>query len=197
MIETDGATLKVSAAYAIKIPGAVPYSSEDAHYSITLEQPVADGIALDDLVESARELSAAMETGVKLQVFTSLDIAFEEADGTLRPVMTVNDVPTVAPKPSYAQPQGRPASGNKSSKPAATGDRPTITADLGNGTIAYLDNRGLKDLGPDNGGFKAGAADFRSVDKIDGRFHSVWIAQKGGEPNTEVVEALQTAGVSV
>jgi hypothetical protein len=190
MIETDGAVLKVSASYAVTKPGAVPYSSENAHYSFSVEQPVEDGVSLDDLVGSARDLSAALTTGVKLMVFTELDVAFEEADGTLRPVLTVAEVPTAAPAKSYAKPAGRPASGNTGTQ---TSQRATINADLGNGMRGYLDNRGLKQSGE----FKAGAADFRSVDKIDGRYHSVWIAQKDGTPNAEVVEALQGAGISV
>ncbi len=187
MIELDGATLRVSASYGIKVPGAQPYSSEDAHYSFSIEQPLDDGVVLDDLISSAADLSQALETGVKLQAFSSLDIAFEEADGTLRPVFTVPDVPTTAPKAPAAKQQSYPRSSNK---PTAT--RATIMADLGQGQLAYLDNRPLKATGE----FKPGAADFRSVDKVDGRYHSVWIAQKDGTPNTQVVEALSAAGIS-
>lgn len=191
MIETNGATLRVSASYGLKVPGAAPYSSEDAHYSFSLEQPVEDGVTLEDLASAARDLSEALTTGVKLMAFTELDVAFEDKDGTLRPVITTNTVPTAAPPKQYnSAPQGRPASGNKGTQTSA---RATIQADLGNGMRGYLDNRGLKQTGE----FKAGAADFRSVDKIDGRYHSVWIAQKDGTPNAEVVAALQGAGVSV
>jgi len=192
MIEFDGATLRVSAAYAIKVPGAVPYSSEDAHYSMSLEIPVDDGANLEAIAEQARSLAEQLTTGVKLMVFTELDVAFEDSDGTLRPVLTTSNIPTAAPKASAAQtpaPQGRPASGN-----APSSDRSKILADLGFGTIAYLDNRPKKA----SGDFKPGAADFRSADKVnEGRYHSVWIAQKDGTPNAEAVEALTAAGVSV
>ena len=193
MIELDGATLRISATYGIKVPGAQPYSSEDAHYSFSIEQPVDDGVSLDQLIEEAQELAQSLESGVKLQAFSSLDVPFEDVDGTLRPVLTVTQVPTSAPKAG-----GRPASGNRAPQQqraqAASSDRDTITIDFGLGVNEYLDNRPLKA----DGTFKAGAADFRSAEKIrDGGYHSVWIAQKGGAQNADVVAALTAAGISV
>lgn len=191
MIEIDGATLRVSAGYSLKVPTNVPYSMEDAHFSFSIEQPLEDEASLEAVIEQARELSAALETGVKLQTFTALDVAFEDADGTLRPVITVPDVPTAAPKAApFKAGGGRPASGNKG------GDRPEIQADLGFGTITYLDNRPLKTSGQ----FKSTAADFRSKDKLAAngdRFHSVWVTDKNGNLNAEVAGALSSAGVSV
>jgi hypothetical protein len=190
MIELDGATLRISASYGLKVPGAQPYSSEDAHYSFSIEQPLDDGLTLDQVIEQASDLASALETGVKLQGFSALSVAFEEVDGTLRPVFETANIPTAAPKAA-----GRPASGNRApqQRTAPTSDRATVTVDFGLGVNEYLDNRPLKA----GGEFKAGAADFRSAEKIrDGGYHSVWLAQKGGGANQEVVAALAAAGIN-
>jgi hypothetical protein len=196
MIEiVDGTTLRISSSYGLKVPGAQPYSSEDAHYSFSVETPIDSVDSLDGLIEAAQDLAQALTNGVKLQAFAELDVAFEDKDGTLRPVLTVPDVPASAPRAG-----GRPASG--ATAPSAprqqvdTSDRATITADLGFGSLTYLDNRPLKAAGK----FKAGAADFRSKDKVAAngdKYHSVWIAQKGGEQNADVVTALSAAGITV
>ncbi len=196
MIEiVDGTVLRISSSYGLKVPGAQPYSSEDAHYSFSVEAPIDSVDSLDGLIEAAQDLAQALTNGVKLQAFAELDVAFEDKDGTLRPVLTVPDIPTAAPQAS-----GRPASGNRPTQrpaqPAPTSDRATITADLGFGTLTYLDNRPLKA----DGSFKPGAADFRSADKVAAngdKYHSVWIAQKGGAKNADVVAALEAAGITV
>ena len=131
MIETKDGILRVSASYAMKVPGSVPYSSEDAHYSISFEQPVEDGVSLDALVEQAQDISAVLTQGVKLQVFSSLDVAFEDADGELRPVLTVTDVPTAAPKAGGVPKSGATAPSVPAPKAATTSARATITADIG------------------------------------------------------------------
>lgn len=190
MIETDGAVLRVSSSYAIKVPGAVPYSSEDAHYSFSVEQPIEDGISLDDLIEQAKDLAGQLETGVKLSVFSSLDVAFTDVDGTLRPVLDAG-VPTAQPKAAPApRAQGGPTSGNVPRVDRSAD--PTVVADFGKGQTNYLDNRPKKAAGT----FKPGAADFRSVDKInDGKYHSVWITAQGGAVNQATVDAMAAAGI--
>jgi hypothetical protein len=200
----DGGTLRVSASYSLKVPGSVPFSSEDAYFAFSLEAPI-DDLDVDAILEQAADLATALESGVKVMVFSELGIAFTSEEGVLRPVITVTDVPVSNPTPRAG---GRPASGNTAAKATAArssapDDRPTIQADLGLGLITYLDNRPKKALGPEAGGFKSGAADFRSKDKVnDGRYHSVWTHQKGengqqGTPNADVVKALEAAGVSV
>ena len=159
MIETDGATLRVSSSFAMKVPGAVPYSSEDAHYSFSVEQPLEDGISLDELVAQAKDLASQLELGVKLSVFTSLDVAFTDVDGTLRPVFDVAAVPVVAPQ-AAPRAQGGPTSSN-TPRVDRSAD-PTVQADFGKGQATYLDNRPKKK----DGRFKPGAADFRSVENI-------------------------------
>lgn len=195
MIETDGAVLRVSSSYAIKKPGSVPYSSEDAHYSFSVEQPLEDGISLDQLVAQAKDLAEQLELGVKLSVFSSLDVPFTDIDGTLRPVFD-GGVPTAAPTAAPApKAQGGPTSGNVP-RADRTGD-PKVTADFGKGQAQYLDNRPKKA----SGAFKPGAADFRSVEKIgatkDGApaYHSVWITSQGGGINQATVDAMAAAGI--
>ena len=180
--EVDDGVLRVSASYGLKVPGDVPYSSEDAHYSFSVELPLTGGdLDKDAIIEQAKELAEWLDAGVKVQAFTALDTAFTDKDGTLRPVVKVKDVPKSAPAAG-----GRPASGNTSRR-STNSDRKQITADFGLGEFTYLDNRDLKASGQ----FKPGAADFRSADKVqEGRYHSVWIRQKDGTPNDEVVNAL-------
>lgn len=189
MIETTDGTLRVSASFGLK-KNEGNYQSSDAHFSFSYEQAVGDSESLDDLVAAAQDLAKALEDGVKLQAFAALDVSFREVDGTLLPVFEVADVPTAAPKA-----KGRPASGNAPrSAPRApqTTTRDTITVDFGLGTAEYLDNRPKKASGE----FKPGAADFRSVEKIrNGGYHSVWIAQKGGKLNEDVVAVLEAAGI--
>lgn len=186
-IELDGAVLRVSSSYGLKV-GLPNYSSEDAHTSISVEVPV-EGKDVGELVAQAVELERTLQDGVKMATINAVDQGFEITDdGIIRPVFNQQDIPNAAPK--AAAPKAAP----RSYAPFGGGGKAkgtTVTVDFGLGAQEYFDQRGKKASGE----YKENAADFRSVKKNGERFHSVWLTGKDGTLNDEAVAALEAYGV--
>lgn len=188
MIEYENGTLRVSAGYSLKVPGSADYSSEDAHASLSLEAQVdGDDVKLSDVIEQAKLLYATLAQSAKIAVFAQLNVEFDTTDtGLLRPIIKGS---APAPKRTAPATNSQPKQQQQYAPPKAdTSDLPIVTID----GVQYRDQRPLKA----DGTYKPGAADFKSVDKVNGRFAQLWLADKNGNQNAEVVAALERSGVS-
>lgn len=185
--EISETTIKVAFSYGIKVNRG-NFQSEDVHLSFSVGEPLAEGATNEDIVRRASDLESLLEGGVKLAVFTALNLGFTENDGVLQPVLDVSAIPVAA----AAAPQQRGGySGGQNQGPSKISTAPRVQADFGKGTQEYYDARPLKEANE----YKPTAADFRSVNKIGDTFDSVWLYQKDGTPNTESINQATAAGL--
>ncbi len=195
-IAVENGKLRISAGYSLKIPGAANYSSQDAHASYSVELDVEGDVTA--IAEAAPDIYDDLETKAKLSVFKQLGLGFtEEADGTLQPKLEAAPVAAPAPAATSA-PSSAPFGGGGggqqrpfSPPKADVTQQPAFIADLGEGLIEYYDLRSLKA----DGTFKPRAADFRPTRK--GAGNQVWLTDRDGNQNANVVAGLQAAGVAV
>jgi hypothetical protein len=191
-IEFNGATLRVSAGYSLKVPAAAAYSSEDAHAGISVEAEVSEVENLDDLMKQAELLQADLYAAAKLTVYAQLGVDFTVDDtGAVRPKLEAS-----APKATAAAvpqgggaPRGGGGQGGQFKPPADRSNLPVVML----GGVAFYDQRPLIASGE----FKPRAASFRSVQKgADGQYDNKWLTDKDGNPNADVVAMMQEAGIA-
>jgi len=186
-MEINGTVAKVAVGYSLKVPASAAYSSEDAHVSYSLEFDVT-GKTVEEITEALEALEVQLHVNAKLAAFAQLGVDFETGpSGVLSPVIKATpggggQAAAVGAKP-YAP------SGQKFAPPKAAGrNLPVVVL----GGTAYFDQRVLKT----DGTYKAGAADFKSVEKFDGDHKQLWIIDRDGSTNVGVTEMMAASGVS-
>lgn len=205
MPKYDEAVIRVSGSYGLKTPGAVEYTSEDFHASISIEVPSSG--EMEQIEEEIFDLYSRLATNAKLAVFTQAGVEYEEtADGVLAPKASSlqamkaaqgggRTAPAAAPAPQAQAPRPQQQQGAGNYGPPKAGGRlaemPRYPVSLPDGTAAILiDQRPLKQ----DGTYKPGAADFK-VDAKGGA--SFWVGKKDGSPNTDTVQWLASQGIEV
>lgn len=194
------ATLRVSVSYGMKVPvEGVEYASQDAHISYSIEDEIPNNLTKEQQAKQAEDLRRTLESGVKLAVFSALDVGFQDDGGVLRPVVTVQEIPHRAappPRPAPSAPQAAPQTGSDGS---GGRDLPVVTFDyFRNGSaIQFYDQRPLKLSGK----FNERAPDFLSVKEFKQRDGSmkpipIWITGRDGSINERTKELMDSAGVS-
>jgi hypothetical protein len=190
-IELEGTVAKVAVGYSLKVPGAADYSSEDAHASYSVEFDIS-GKTFDQVQEELEAIQAQLHTNAKLAAFAQLGVEFDTSTaGVIQPVIKTR--PKAAktgggytPKP---QAQGGGGGGFVRTPPkVANSDKPVVVL----GGVAYYDQRPAKESGT----YKEGAADFKSVNTIEGRYSQHWIINKDGSVNEQTTGLLEEAGVA-
>ena len=196
MIEVNGSSARVSVSYSLKVPAAASYSSEDSHVGYSIEFDTA-GKDTETIIGELEALQAQLLNTAKLTVFAQLGVEFEaSATGILAPVLKDRPEPAkkAAPRPPAraAAPRsgggGGGYGGGQFAPPKGKG-RDLDVVMLG-GT-AYFDQRVLKE----DGTYKPGAADFKSVNKVNGDNLQLWIVSREGHLNDDVVAMLDEAGL--
>jgi hypothetical protein len=191
-MEISGTVAKVSAGYSLKVPAAADYSSEDAHVSFGIEFDISGAEDLDTIVSQLEALEAQLHASAKLAVFAQLGTEFEAGpNGVMVPV--IKSAPKAA-APAARRPSGGGGGGGGTgrggfAKPKAQGrELPVVVL----GGEAYYDQRVLKE----DGTYKDGAADFKSVQKVNGQANQLWITGRDGSFNDDVVALLDEAGIA-
>lgn len=185
-IELNGSSLRVSAGYSTKIPHEVDYAMNEAHVGLSIEATVTDVEELEEIEAQAIEIQQQLHTTAKLAVFAQLGLEYETTpSGVLVPQI---EAPKRAKKSSGGS---RKSSSNGSGGGGFTKPKANLSEldqiELPWGT--YYDCRPLKE----DGTYKSGAADFRAVefDDVEGGYQQLWLYNKDGSPNGEVVKAVE------
>lgn len=216
-MEINEGVAKVSASYSLKLPTDVPYASEDVYMNLTLEIPVEGD--LQAVKDRLLDVEAELATEVKLAVFAQLDVEPKELpSGVIAPDLSkFNKGGNNKGKSSSTKRQGNRSNSGRSGK--SNGGRNTSRRGTGgrrgsNGSSGadksnlprvdlagylnpfeadewvestFIDVRDLKR----DGTYSARAADFSE----DGGKIQLWITNKDGTPNDDVLEALDEAGI--
>lgn len=195
MIEVNGSSARVSVSYSLKVPAAASYSSEDSHVGYSIEFDTADK-DVETIIGELEALQAQLLNTAKLTVFAQLGVEFEaSATGILAPVLKEKAEPAkkAAPRPAAraAAPRagGGGGYGGGQFAPAKAKGRELPVVMLGG--VAYFDQRELKE----DGTYKPGAADFKSVNKVNGDNVQLWLYSRDGAINDDVAALLDEAGL--
>ena len=200
MIEVEGTTARVSVGYSLKVPHEVDYATEDAHVSFSVEFPL-NGEPIDVVLGQLEGVQAQLMNSVKLATFTQLGVEFEMSEtGVVAPSLKARPKKAAAPARQAAPRQGG-GGGSASYRGAGAGGgrqqyAPPKAAGRNLDTvviegITYYDQRPLKD----DGTYAPGAADFKSVEKINGQQKQLWLYSKDGALNDGVADMLESAGI--
>jgi len=190
-IEIEGTVAKVAVGYSLKVPGDADYSSEDAYAGYTVEYDIS-GKTFDEVQEELEAIQAQLHTNAKLAAFAQLGVEFTTSpSGVIQPVIkTRPKAPKTGGYRPQAQGNGSGGGGQYPRTPpkVANSDKPIVKL----GGIPYYDQRPAKESGT----YKPGAADFKSVNKIDDRFLQHWIIAKDGSYDEQTTALLDEAGVA-
>lgn len=215
-MEIKDGKARINASYGLKLPTAdVQYGSEDVHLSVTVEFDV-DG-EFDSIKDRLLEVEADLVTEVKLATFAQLEVEAKElASGVIAPDLSKYAKAAGKGNGSGSRSGGTSRQGSRSSNGRnaksnggsrssnrGTGSRrgsgttgadksnlPRVELEVevyGDEIVAtFIDQRDLKR----DGTYKPTAADFQE----EGGKTGLWLA-RNGEPNENVLEALDNAGV--
>lgn len=200
MIKIANGKLTVSASYGLT-QNLGDYSSQKATAGYVFETD-ADGDTAA-LLNEAQGVYDQLVEAAKMSTMAHLGIEGEVDDsGVLQPKLVKPITAPVAPAPAPAQsgggyvPQqnGGGQGGYQNKPPIDVSDCPVFTADLGDGSGVqnWVDLRPAKA----DGRYKAGAADFRTVNKVGPKKVQVWLKDRQGAINSNVAGALQAAGIA-
>jgi hypothetical protein len=160
----------------VKIPGGVPYSSEDKHVGISVEYPVEG--AIEALIDQALAQETVLDAAIKIQLAAQLGIDLVEIkEGVFRPKWTDVTVPE-KPKAQRAASSG----GGGRSGGGGGGDRKPPKVDPDRIPTFYdpETQQKVQDLRPFKGKeYAANSADFRRNGE------SIWVIERDGSVNEE------------
>lgn len=204
MIKIENGKLTVSATYGLT-QNLGDFSSQKAAATYVFETDAEGDTAA--LLNEAQGVYDQIVEAAKMSTMAHLGIEGEVDDsGVLQPKLVkpitapVAAAPAPAPQGGYVpqQPQQNSYGGGggyQNKPPIDVSDCPVFTADLGDGSGVqnWVDLRPAKA----DGRYKAGAADFRTVNKVGPKKVQVWLKDRQGAINSNVAAALQAANITI
>lgn len=160
------ATITIEAKHRLTIPRDVPYSSEEASMSLSLEYQVDDNNMAKELAK-VRKLQQELHEQIRLDVYAALGVAMKEVE--------VDHESTVVPDLSGLATSTSSTPSTQSSKRNV--NIPKYTVKLGGKTVEVQDLRELKGTV-----FKANAPDFKIGDT------PYWLKDRDGNVNTKAAK---------